>query len=106
MAASTDHEHPTGSALPARRTPDLARAVETVVPDAILARTDPALFGRTVLQLAQGWVTHPGAGGSPGIDLRIVADRSPRSRCRINSARRSRIERFHLRRPRNRRDSS
>ncbi len=57
---STETEHRTGSSLPAPRTPDLARALETVVPEAVLARTDPALFGRTVLQLAQGWAAHPG----------------------------------------------
>ncbi len=75
MAASTDHEHRTGSALPALRTPDLARAVETVVPDGILARTDPALFGRTVLQLAQGWATHPGEVGRAASSLAALSAR-------------------------------
>ncbi|MDL5154744.1 PHA/PHB synthase family protein [Actinomycetospora termitidis] len=57
MAAASD---PVRSGPPALRAPDLATAMERVVPDAVLARTDPALFGRTVLQLAQGWATHPG----------------------------------------------
>ena len=39
---------------------DLARALESLVPADLLARNDPALFGRTTLQLAQGWATHPG----------------------------------------------
>ncbi|MFC5062775.1 PHA/PHB synthase family protein [Actinomycetospora atypica] len=50
----------TGPQLPALRTPDLAKTVETIVPDSVLARTDPALFGRAVLQMAQGWISHPG----------------------------------------------
>ncbi|MCD2188537.1 PHA/PHB synthase family protein [Actinomycetospora soli] len=60
MAATSD---PGRSGPPALRAPDIATAMERVVPDAVLARTDPALFGRTVLQLAQGWVTHPGEVG-------------------------------------------
>ncbi|GAA4827177.1 class I poly(R)-hydroxyalkanoic acid synthase [Actinomycetospora corticicola] len=60
MAATSD---PGRSGPPALRAPDIATAMERVVPDAVLARTDPALFGRTVLQLAQGWVSHPGEVG-------------------------------------------
>ena len=50
----------TGPQLPALRTPDLAKAVETIVPHSMLAKADPALFGRAVLQMAQGWMNHPG----------------------------------------------
>ncbi|GLZ56174.1 alpha/beta fold hydrolase [Actinomycetospora sp. NBRC 106378] len=57
MAADSDLARQETRAL---RAPDIATAMERVVPDAVLARTDPALFGRTVLQLAQGWATHPG----------------------------------------------
>lgn len=60
MAANSD---PGRSGPPALRAPDIATAMERIVPDAVLARTDPALMGRTVLQLAQGWVTHPGEVG-------------------------------------------
>jgi polyhydroxyalkanoate synthase len=75
MAASTDHENRNESRLPARRTPDMARAVETLVPDALLARTDPALFGRTALQLAQGWATHPGEVSRAASSLAAVSAR-------------------------------
>ncbi|WP_018331672.1 PHA/PHB synthase family protein [Actinomycetospora chiangmaiensis] len=60
MAANSDLER---SAPPALRAPDIATAMERVVPDAVLARTDPSLMGRTVVQLAQGWATHPGEVG-------------------------------------------
>jgi len=40
-------------------TVDVARALEAVVPADVLAEVDPALWGRTVVQLAQGLVTHP-----------------------------------------------
>ena len=76
MAARTDStapQHRDGSALPAPRTPDLARAVETLVPDTVLARTDPALFGRTVLQLAQGWAAHPGEVGRAASSFATVS---------------------------------
>jgi polyhydroxyalkanoate synthase subunit PhaC len=75
MAASTEHENRHESQLPARRTPDVARAVETLVPDALLARTDPALFGRTALQLTQGWVTHPGEVSRAASSLAAVSAR-------------------------------
>jgi polyhydroxyalkanoate synthase subunit PhaC len=75
MAVSTDHGNHHGSDLPARRAPDVARAVETFVPDAVLARTDPALFGRTVLQLAQGWATHPGEVSRAASTLAAVSGR-------------------------------
>ncbi|HEY2223594.1 PHA/PHB synthase family protein [Actinomycetospora sp.] len=77
MAASTDSTagDRTGVVLPVARTPDLARAVETVVPDVVLARTDPALFGRTVLQLAQGWTTHPGEVGRAASSFAAVSAR-------------------------------
>ena len=42
------------------RSVDLATTVESLLPADLLARADPALFGRTAVQLAQGWVTHPG----------------------------------------------
>ncbi|PVZ09627.1 polyhydroxyalkanoate synthase [Actinomycetospora cinnamomea] len=38
---------------------DMASALESVVPADVLAEVDPALWGRTVVQLAQGIVTHP-----------------------------------------------
>ena len=38
---------------------DVATALEAVVPADLLAEVDPALWGRTVVQLAQGLVTHP-----------------------------------------------
>ena len=78
MAARTDStapQHRDGSALPAPRTPDLARALETVVPDSVLARNDPALFGRTVLQLAQGWATHPGEVGRAASSFATISAR-------------------------------
>lgn len=40
-------------------TVDVATALEAVVPADVLAEVDPALWGRTVVQLAQGLVTHP-----------------------------------------------
>jgi len=43
-----------------QRPADLARALESLVPPELLAKDDPALFGRTTLQLAQGWAAHPG----------------------------------------------
>jgi polyhydroxyalkanoate synthase len=49
---------PTGSLQPAR-TMDLATTLESVVPADVLAEYDPALWGRTLVQLAQGIVTHP-----------------------------------------------
>ncbi|MCD2193255.1 alpha/beta fold hydrolase [Actinomycetospora endophytica] len=75
MAVSTDHANRHEPRLPAARTPDVARAVETFVPDAVLARTDPALFGRTALQLAQGWATHPGEVGRAASTLAAVSAR-------------------------------
>lgn len=38
---------------------DLARSLESVVPADVLAEVDPALWGRTVVQVAQGLATHP-----------------------------------------------
>jgi polyhydroxyalkanoate synthase len=38
---------------------DVAATLESVVPADVLAEVDPALWGRTVVQLAQGIVTHP-----------------------------------------------
>ncbi|NMO90143.1 alpha/beta hydrolase [Actinomycetospora sp. TBRC 11914] len=76
MAASTDSTvDRRNTAPPAPRTPDLARALETVVPDSLLARTDPALFGRTVLQLAQGWATHPSEVGRAASAFAAVSAR-------------------------------
>lgn len=39
---------------------ELSDLVESLVPAEVLAEHDPALWGRTSLQLAQGLVTHPG----------------------------------------------
>ena len=36
---------------------------------------DPALFGRTVLQLAQGWATHPGEVGRAASSFATVSAR-------------------------------
>ena len=49
---------PTRSLQPARSV-DLATTLETVVPADVLAEYDPALWGRTLVQLAQGLATHP-----------------------------------------------
>ena len=38
---------------------DLASTLEALLPPTVLARRDPALWGRTVIRLAQGLVTHP-----------------------------------------------
>ncbi|MFC5136611.1 PHA/PHB synthase family protein [Actinomycetospora rhizophila] len=38
---------------------DLARSLESIVPADVLAEVDPALWGRTVVQVAQGLATHP-----------------------------------------------
>ncbi|WP_433784851.1 PHA/PHB synthase family protein [Actinomycetospora sp. CA-101289] len=40
-------------------TVDVATALEAVIPADLLAEVDPALWGRTVVQLAQGLATHP-----------------------------------------------
>ena len=42
------------------RSADLATAVEAMLPADLLARVDATLFGRTALQLVQGWTSHPG----------------------------------------------
>lgn len=52
MSLETRTEAPRGA--------DLASLVESVLPDQVLAERDPALWGRTSLQLAQGLATHPG----------------------------------------------
>lgn len=49
---------PTRSLQPARM-PDVATTLESVIPAELLAEHDPALWGRTLLQLAQGLATHP-----------------------------------------------
>ena len=51
---------PGGSEMAVPPAPDLARLVESLLPADLLARADPALFGRTSMQLAQGWAAHPG----------------------------------------------
>ena len=38
---------------------DLASTLEALLPPTVLAKRDPALWGRTVVRLAQGLVTHP-----------------------------------------------
>lgn len=75
MAVSIDHGNRHEPRPPARRSPDMARALEAFVPDSVLARTDPALFGRTALQLAQGWATHPGEVGRTASALAAVSAR-------------------------------
>lgn len=46
-------------AVPTFPTVDVARSLESVVPADLLAEVDPALWGRTVVQVAQGLATHP-----------------------------------------------
>lgn len=68
------------SRTPVRRdavdTVDVASALESVVPADVLAEVDPALWGRTVVQLAQGLATHPSdvgrvVAGHAGLSARI-----------------------------------
>jgi polyhydroxyalkanoate synthase subunit PhaC len=56
VSTSQIDRHDTGDGV---GLPDLVTAGEALVPDAVLARVDPALWGRTSLQVALGLARHP-----------------------------------------------